>query len=533
MMSGDSLLTEPFLQCPAADSVCVVWFTEFRGTKHEVVYGENLLNRVIATTKKLTKMREDEQSRVYPSYRQVTPRDIWRHKAKIENLKTDEHQPYRVISSDGERQIESDTYILSPSPSPDRALKILLTSDHQLMPMTAANLQKVVETVGQVDAVFHAGDLVNVPDRASEWFDDYRGGSFFPCLQGRAHYHLEKEGVTTVYKGGQIIQSSPLFTTIGNHEVMGRFDSYKPLNEQFNDAIPRHVARELAGDESIKDHSFNTDSYEEIFTLPRSPYYAVTFGNIRLVVLYVTQIWRLFFTTPDVKGRFQERFEDLSHPGNWGYGQHIFEPISRGSEQYGWLQQELASAEFKEAKYKIVMLHHPPHSLGGNVVPPFTDPVQNMSYDAQGKINGVTYNYPPENDYIVRDLLPLLEESGVGLVYYGHCHLWNRFIGSNGTHYLESSNVGNTYGAFSGDKKRPVPEGSPYASVGDPNGLNAIVPNIAPLLNHDGQPLSYIASNDITVFSIFDTEKGIVSSYRYDTRYPDSAVIKFDEFYLQ
>ena len=50
--------------------------------------------------------------------------------------------------------------------------------------MTPANLQKVVETVGRVDAVFFAGDLVNIPDRASEWFDDARGLAFFPWLTG-------------------------------------------------------------------------------------------------------------------------------------------------------------------------------------------------------------------------------------------------------------------------------------------------------------------------------------------------------------
>ena len=50
--------------------------------------------------------------------------------------------------------------------------------------MVAANLQKVVETIGKIDAVFFAGDLVNIPERASEWFDDKRGGAFFPCLQG-------------------------------------------------------------------------------------------------------------------------------------------------------------------------------------------------------------------------------------------------------------------------------------------------------------------------------------------------------------
>lgn len=65
---------------------------------------------------------------------------------------------------------------------------------------------------------------------------------------------------------------------------------------------------------------------------------------------------------------------------------------------------------------------------------------------------------------------------------------------------------------------------------GDPNGLEPIVPTIAPLLGEDGKPMPYIASNDITVFSIFDTATGTVSSYRFDTRKPDSEVIKFDEF---
>jgi len=57
-------------------------------------------------------------------------------------------------------------------------LKILLTSDHQLKPDSCQS-QKVVETVERVDAVFFVGDLVNVPDRASEGFDDKRGVLYF------------------------------------------------------------------------------------------------------------------------------------------------------------------------------------------------------------------------------------------------------------------------------------------------------------------------------------------------------------------
>ena len=418
--------------------------------------------------------------------------------------------------------------------------------------MTAANLQKVVETVDKIDGVFFAGDLVNVPDRASEWFDESRGGAFFPCLQGKANYRLDKNDVQTSYRGGEIIQHAPLFTAIGNHEVMGRFSDEKPLREQFNDSIPKAAAKQHyqkikhqvnpTGDPQIetpwiKANSFNSDTYEEIFSLPNNKkYYAVTFGDIRLVVLYVTNIWRTPDLSADVKGRYQEAVEDLSQPLKWGYGQHIFEPISKNSPQYSWLERELHSEAFQQAKYKIVMFHHPPHTLGGNIVPPYTNPQPVMEYSEDGKLRSLFYQYPIDNDYIIRDLIPLLETSGVQLVYYGHSHLWNRFVSSSGMHFLESSNVGNTYGAHLGDNKRPIPQSefaqNNYAVVGDPHGLEPVTPTIAPLTDELGQPLPYIASNDITVFSIFDTSTGTIGSYYYDTRQPDSPVVKFDEFKL-
>ena len=266
--------------------------------------------------------------------------------------------------------------------------------------------------------------------------------------------------------------------------------------------------------------------------MPQNKYYSLTFGDIRLVVLYVTNIWRNPNLEPSTRGRYYENQRDLDRPERWGYGQHIFEPIAQGSPQYQWLEKELNSREFQEAKYKVVMFHHPPHTLGGNIVPPYTDPVPTIERDATGKVRSVRYDYPQENDYIIRDLIPLLESAKVNLVFYGHSHLWNRFLSPKGMNFLESSNVGNSYGAYLGDKKRPVPLDRNYAAIGNPNGLEAIISNIAPLVDWVNQPLPYIASNDVTVFSILDTEKGTVSSYRFDTRYPDSEVIKFDEFDL-
>ncbi len=542
-----SLLSEPFLQLPTPNSVNVVWFTEFAGDRHRVLYGEHLKHQVAATTRQLSLMREDADSHLDRVYPQTTQRNIWRHEATLSNL-TDKRLPYRVISTHNGRDIASQTYSLAGAPSSGTPLKILLTSDHQLMPMTAANLEKVVATVGKVDAVFFAGDLVNVPDRASEWFDDNRGGAFFPCLQGHASYEMDKAGIKTVYRGGEIIQHAPLFTTIGNHEVMGRFSATKSLKEQFDDSIPRQVASQFAEKLNfnndlqakkpwIKANSFNTDTYEEIFSLPQNSsggkrYYAVTFGDIRLIVLYVTNIWRSPSLDLEVKGRYQESIKDLNRPADWGYGQHIFERIDRASPQYNWLETELASPEFRQAKYKIVMFHHPPHTLGGNIVPAYTNPQPQIEKGADGTITAVRYQYPLAEDYIIRDLMPLLETASVQLVYYGHSHLWNRFVSPSGINFLESSNVGNSYGAHLADNPRPVPRNGDlnYVAVGDPNGLEPVIPNLAPLVDRTGTSLPYIASNDITVFSILDTQTGKIASYRYDTSRVNEPVVKFDEF---
>lgn len=560
MSPTPQLLSDPFLQLPTETSVQVVWFTEFAGLRHSVAYGEGTDQIAIATTTKLSRTREDQISRVKAQtqtgevYKQPTWRDIWRHEATVINLSPGIRVPYYVTSvREDDLSISSAKFTLAPKPHPGTSLKILLTSDHQLKPMVAANLQQVVE-MGRVDAVFFAGDLVNVPDRASEWFDDNRGGAFFPCLQGRGHYELDKNGVKTLYRGGELIQHAPLFTAIGNHEVMGRFSMNTNLNNELDDTIPNCVAQQFyqqnlgkgeleniptQGYAWLKDNSFNTDTYEEIFTLPKSSsggkkYYALSFGDVRLIVLHAANAWRTPSRASGVKGRYREREEDLSNPLEWGYGQHIFEPIAAGSTQYSWLKQELKAGEFRQAKYKVVMLHHPPHSLGDNVVPPYTDPVQVLPRDTNGSIKAVLYEYPQEADYLIRDVVPLLEASGVQLVLYGHSHLWNRFVSPSGMHFLETSNVGNSYGAAIGERRRNVPVNSQedYVATGDPNGLEPVVPTIAPLQDESGKPMPYIASNDITVFSIFETATGTVSSYRFDTREPGSTVVKFDEFKL-
>lgn len=546
---GMTMLSDPFLQNPTVDTVGVVWFTEFEGAAHWLELEQPVAATIMAVSRPLSQLREDEFSYTFQTYAQLTPRPIWRHEVTVTGLTPNQKVPYRVVSQTGEKIWQSAWFTLQPSPSPRTPLTILLTSDHQLMPMVAANIQQAAALYGQFDAVFHAGDLVNVPDRASEWFDDRRGRSFFPVLQGKASVQLGGNE----YQGAAILQHTPIFPCIGNHEVMGRQSDTVPLHLQFKNPQPRIIAEERyferppqpdanpeAQEQWIADQSFNFTTYREIFTLPPTPapqqqYYAVTFGDIRLISLMVTNVWRSPEEHPKQAGRYQESEAQLTEPDAWGYGQFIFEPITPDSEQYQWLMQELHSEAFQGAKYKIVMFHHPPHSLGGNIAPPYTDPQAYEEYDPDGTMRHRRYHYPKADDYIIRDLVPLLESAGVQLVFYGHSHLWNRFQSPAGLHFLESSNVGNSYGAHLGDKPRVLPsfiDPQNDFPVGNPNGLDPITPAIAPLLDELGQPLPYIASNEITVFSVLETATGTIKSYYFHTRQADAPVVLFDEFSL-
>lgn len=105
---------------------------------------------------------------------------------------------------------------------------------------------------------------------------------------------------------------------------------------------------------------------------------------------------------------------------NWGsfdYGSaHFIILDSNGdysddSEQYQWFKSDLASESCQEAKWRFVFFHHPPYTKGG----------ERPGY---------------EGESLVRiDLMPLLEEYEVDIVFNGHTHAYER--GSlNGVHYI-------------------------------------------------------------------------------------------------
>ncbi|MDG4820363.1 metallophosphoesterase [Asanoa sp. WMMD1127] len=464
--------SEPYLLDPSADGVHVLWHTGAHATGAVLIGGR----RVEATSSALVTLHDDQDVRT----------TVHRHWALVTGLGAAARTPYRVVSDlAGGDRVESATYSLAPAVPPGRPARLLLSSDHQMWRMTPANIEKVAETVGvELDGVLFAGDMVGVPDRAADWFDPPRG--FFASLTGRA----DTEIAGRRYRGAPLLQHTPLFPAIGNHEVMGRRARHRTLQARFDDPAP---------------DAWDTATYEALFPVPRGPdgprWWSRTVGDVFVVALFVTRAWR------DAVATYAEPPDRAGDPMG---GQFRYARVDAGSPQYGWLAGELASPAARAARYRVVLFHHASHGLGAHCVPAYTDPVP----DGAGG-----YAYPIADDVVLRDLAPLFAAAGVDLVVNGHSHLWNRFRDPAGVNWLETSNVGNSYGAF--------------PDRGDPGGLAAVMPTVAPLAGPDGAPLPYVADNDVTVFSVLDSGAGVVRSYRFDTRHPDGPVVLFDELPLE
>ena len=549
----DNCFMEPILQNPTDNGVTVQWFTEYPGEKSCLLLYEDgksveKPDRIIdAVTFKLSRVRGGKTADDMDISK--IDCDIYKHVVKVDNLPEyhgliNERRAYKVVT-DNE---ESELFTLSARAKEGTPMRILLTSDHQIKNMVAANIQKVYETVGNVDAVFVNGDLVDVSDRGYDWF--YADNSFFRCLTGTAKDEIN--GCT--YYGAPLLQEAPVYTAIGNHDVMGVYDNSKTLSVQFNEPRTREQAEakwtvndsEKTHDEFVLDNSYNTITTEEMFEQPSASdgskkYYGTIIGDVGLISLDVSRVWRL----PNIGlgGKYSE-IPGISE-SEYSGGDFIFESIKEGSDQIKFLDKALLSDDFVNSKIKMVMFHSEAHSLGGNQIPAFTDPVPKQAKSPATGQMIMTYDYPIEEDYIINVIEPRLLNSGINLLFEAHSHLWNRFKIKD-MNILETSNVGNSYGGFdcesnareqiptAFDKKDPyyairdVWNKNNYIQEGDPYGLEAIMPNVHEL--PDGKP--YLDSNTITSFSILDTKKGTVDSYYFDTEKPDSEVVLFDSFIL-
>jgi len=410
-------------------------------------------------------------------------------------------------------------------------------------------------------------------------------------MQGRAKVYLPE----IEYDGGQILQHAVLFPVIGNHEVTGKIDPETGLSDYGSSGPPglkqpRWAAKLLyervkdevnpTGDPAIKEewiiaNSFNTYAYEEIFSLPdESPggetYYSIEYGDVFLVGLYSTRPYRRRWD-PEGLNKYQEAPEFTRDPTQWAFGDFLYEDLRPGSVQATWYNRVLRSPEFRNAAYRYIMAHENSRGAGGNAIPLKAMPVQTIEYqDGAGRtqtksftmpisattwleeiepivehIVHVRYDYPRSDDTWMHVVERGAEGFGADIIHVGHSHVWCRVETDGGVPVIETSNVGNSYGAYyEGYRGRADPDRntwpvgddrwdqSNYTNYGDPYGARLIPPSeFAPMV-HNGREMPVITSNDLSAFTIFETATGTVTSYVFDAKDPEAEPMVFDRFTL-
>lgn len=614
---GRGILTDPYLQAPGPDHVHVHWLSGIAAGRHVVLVGPPgdsatptappHARRVPADTARVARLFDDAASPIPTPSGLAERQVVFRHAARIDGLTPGARYPYwiRSTGADG-RTHDRGPFTLRAAPPADAAVTLLLTSDFQQMPNALVAYQHAAALYPGLDGVLFAGDLVQHPRRASDWVSGHVAGAqaadprpaFFDALQGR--YHDVQPDAPFV--GGALLQSAPLYPAVGNHEVSGRFRLNAPVPDtdrtvdiaaMYNDPQPRWFAARDHAPAALPDASHDFDTYRALFRQPASGdpaegYYATRIGDVFLVTLNVSRIWRRTIAGhPQQSGKYDEGQAVLHDPDRWGFGEFLFTRIDADAPQVAWLRDVLDSPAARGATYRVAMLHQSAFGLGANSVPVLADPVWTLDattpdgghvqkrltfptdpaarralFDAEvapliGRLTALRYDYPRDADLFATVLDPILQAGGVDLVLTGHSHIWNRFR-SGDMHLLETSNAGNCYGAFwTGPDGQPwqgrlrddaprhqwfwsevaagLRDPDDYPRTGDPQGRMPVMPTIFnPMLDHgeSAVPTPFVCSDRLSVFSVLDSAAGEVRSYVIDTADPDAPARAFDRFAL-
>ena len=177
-----------------------------------------------------------------------------------------------------------------------------------------------------------------------------------------------------------IAANTPIVPALGNHEYYagpGDFDGWNTLNTETSVSKFKTYF-------DLPDNGASNDAHNE-------RYYAMEYGPVTLIVLDPTN-GDPHQTPTDTNWSMLGEKEGGVAPA-W----------SKGSDQYGWLESELARAQ-KNSRFTFVMFHYCPYTSGVHGLPP-------GPYD-EGKDN--TSSLP------LQALTPLFMKYGVGALLNGH-----------------------------------------------------------------------------------------------------------------
>ena len=173
---------------------------------------------------------------------------------------------------------------------------------------------------------------------------------------------------------GKLASSVPVFPALGNHENYGGpgvFGGYSA--DAANLAVDKYLTY------------FDVPSNSAVNPKHRGRYYRIDYGPITLI------------TVDSSDGEPENTVSDTNYNLT---GSHApdFNP---GSEQYRWLEAELADAQIR-SRFTFVQFHHTPYGSGPHSVP----------FGREG--------FSGQSGIAMRSIVPLLMQYGVDAVFCGH-----------------------------------------------------------------------------------------------------------------
>jgi 3',5'-cyclic AMP phosphodiesterase CpdA len=380
----------PYLQNPAEDGMTVVWFSEHETPGNLTLFqsaesqgAEPSLAPIgqwpSAPAPALELAYVDvEAERFFPGHAPAPP---FRHQVKISDLKAATKYRYQVHQ--GEVEFEG-FFRTAPAPGTGR-VRLVFFADSETEPEStgkhvnwtdpAGGLGKrqylIDQTTGfannlrtilsrQPDLIAISGDLVESGGEQQDWDEFWK--------------HLSD--VDGVNLAGRI----PLLAAPGNHEY---YEGPSPWG-----------AYEQPGSERA------AERFSTYFPSSREStrYARLDYGPVTLITLDVTN-----GSPSDSAG--DTNFMLLGAQDESGGSSPGF---ALGSEQYAWLEEQLADARIRSA-FTFVLFHHVPYSVGPHGWP-------------AGKGDGLD----DQSGVPVRELTPLFLSYGVDAVIAGHDEMWER-----------------------------------------------------------------------------------------------------------
>ncbi|WP_087023707.1 purple acid phosphatase family protein [Thaumasiovibrio subtropicus] len=390
---NDAFRVLPYLQNPSQDGMTIMWFTDndapgklkLLGSSAAVVHqSQPLKAEQLAYYKTEVEKYFDDKALA------KTP---FVHQVRVEGLKEGTEYQYSVTQNG---EVFEGTF--KTVPSADSSVRFVVYSDSETEPESTGRTRRwsepygdfnrqylVDQTIGyqenirvmaerNPDFIAIAGDLVESGNEQRDWDEFWR------------HNAGELNAIAS---------STPILPAIGNHE------NYPGPDGGRKEYVPDLSAEAI-------------DRYMAYFDLPdngakraehQGRYYRVDYGPIT------------FITIDTSDGKPNKTDKDT----NWRLEGLEAPDFNPGSEQYQWLEAQLADAKEK-SQFTFVQFHHVPYSVGPHGFP-------------TGE-NGFENGEDNQSGVPVRVLTPLFAKYGVDAVFAGHDEMYEHSL-VDGIHFYD------------------------------------------------------------------------------------------------